>query len=70
MDPNTAQSSGPLPPQQMSSGDAMILAELRKINASGMLMRPTRTIASGVLAALFVTMLLAFVVGVFFGRHL
>ncbi len=54
----------------MSSGDAMILAELRKINASGMLMRPTRTIASGVLAALFVTMLLAFVVGVFFGRHL
>jgi hypothetical protein len=59
----TPPPSGSMPPVQMSPADAMILAELRKISASGVIAHSTRTIASGVILAVLVGLFLGFILG-------
>lgn len=69
MPTGTPPPPGSMPPVQMSPAEWKMLDELKKISSSGIVTRPTRTIASGVMAAMLVTMLLAFVLGVVVGGY-
>lgn len=52
---------------QMSPGELRILLEVKRISESGLITRPTRTIASAIILSSIVVALVAFALGVMFG---